>query len=229
VFKSFRFKVLLSISNIPAHTWSVDFVQAVVGSSSLVFEVDPSTLDQSDLSSFLVVVWARHPDLIPSEVCCSMPKPVEPFIEPPPPLFLRSTEIIHSSCDLLHFWVFIRILEVNDINPQVTQTMMDGRPPMTAPVKMTIRATTQAGESFSHDQKSSGVSPVGEAWPSLPAHSDGVWSVAAPAAAPADHCPTIKVLNSRSWDTAGARHVRSCLAARAPTSRGDAGGFWGTE
>jgi hypothetical protein len=88
LFKSFIFKVLLSISNIPAHVWSVEMIQAIVGSSCLVFEVPPCSLDQSDLSSFQVIVWARNPDLIPSEVTCSIPEPVEPFVEAAPPLFL---------------------------------------------------------------------------------------------------------------------------------------------
>jgi hypothetical protein len=108
----FRYKVLLSISNILAHAWSVDFIQAMIGSSCLVFEVAPSSLEQTDLSSFLVVAWARHPDLIPNEVGCSVPEPVEPFVEVALPLFLRLLEIIHSFCVLLHFWAFIRILEV---------------------------------------------------------------------------------------------------------------------
>jgi hypothetical protein len=84
----------------------------MIGSSCLVFEVAPSSLEQTDLSSFLVVAWTRHPDLIPNEVGCSVSEPVEPFVEVALPLFLRLSEIIHSFCVLLHFWAFICILEV---------------------------------------------------------------------------------------------------------------------
>jgi hypothetical protein len=44
--------VLLSISHVPAHAWLVETIQAIEGSSYLVFEVFPRLLDQSDLSSF---------------------------------------------------------------------------------------------------------------------------------------------------------------------------------
>jgi hypothetical protein len=73
-------------------------------------------LDESNLSSFLVVVWAHHPDLILTEVGCSIPEPVVLFIEAKPPLFIRSSEVIHAKSDLLHFCVFIRILDVHDFN-----------------------------------------------------------------------------------------------------------------
>jgi hypothetical protein len=96
---------------VPAHVWSEEMVQSIVNSYCHVFESSPRSVDQSDLSSYLVVVWAHHPDLIPTEVGCSIPEPVEP------PLFIRSLEGIHPKCDLLHFRVFIRILEVHDFNP----------------------------------------------------------------------------------------------------------------
>jgi hypothetical protein len=56
LFKPFRFKVLVSITNVPVHVWSVETIQAIVGSSCSVFAVAPQSLNQSDLSSFLVVV-----------------------------------------------------------------------------------------------------------------------------------------------------------------------------
>jgi hypothetical protein len=33
-----------------------------------------------------------------------------------PPLFLRSSDLIHSMCDTLQFWVFIQILGIHDFN-----------------------------------------------------------------------------------------------------------------
>jgi hypothetical protein len=113
------FEVLLSIENIPAHTWSLDTAQTVVGSSYLVFEMVPRSVDGSDMSRFLAVVWAIHPDLILEEVMCVILESLEPFVEHHPPLFLRASEIIHSSCDTLQFRAFVKVLEVHDFNPAI--------------------------------------------------------------------------------------------------------------
>jgi hypothetical protein len=69
------FQILVSVTNVLAHVWLVETVQEIVGSSCLVSEVSSRSLDQSDLSRFLVVVWVRHPDLVPTEVACSVPEP----------------------------------------------------------------------------------------------------------------------------------------------------------
>jgi hypothetical protein len=37
-------------------------------------------------------------------------------VEHAPPLFLRSSDLIHSMCDTLQFWVFIQILGIHDFN-----------------------------------------------------------------------------------------------------------------
>jgi hypothetical protein len=37
-----------------------------------------------------------------------------PFLECEPPLFLSSSELIHSRCDTLQFCVFVCVLEVHD-------------------------------------------------------------------------------------------------------------------
>jgi hypothetical protein len=49
---------------------------------------------QSNLSSFLVVVWAQHPDIIPTEVGCSILELVELFVEVEPSLFIRASEVV---------------------------------------------------------------------------------------------------------------------------------------
>jgi hypothetical protein len=159
----YRFKVLLSISNIPAHAWSVEFMQAVVDSSSLVFGVAPSSLHQSDLSSFMVVVWARHLDLVPLKVCYLEPEPVEPFIEAPPPPAPSSLGRQRSYTLAATFftsglsfasWKFMTS------TLQVTLVTMVGLPLMKSPTMMTIRAMTWAGGSSSHGQKSPGLLPI---------------------------------------------------------------------
>jgi hypothetical protein len=48
------------------------------------------------MSSFLMAAWAVHPELISEEVGCVVPEPEEPFMERVPPLFLSSSEIVHS-------------------------------------------------------------------------------------------------------------------------------------
>jgi hypothetical protein len=76
----------------------------------------PCSLDPSDMSSFLTVAQALHPELIPLEVGCAILEPVEPFMECAMPLFLRSSEIIHSKWVTSQFRVFIQIWEIHDFN-----------------------------------------------------------------------------------------------------------------
>jgi hypothetical protein len=103
LFKPFRCKVLLSISNIHAHVWSIEVIQQILGLSCLVFDSTPRSRDGSDMASFIVVTWACDLDLIPTEVGFSILEPVEPFEEAVPPLFLQTSEAIQYKCNLLHY------------------------------------------------------------------------------------------------------------------------------
>jgi hypothetical protein len=94
-FSPLRFKVLLALENLPTHAWTLDMVQAVIGSSSLVFEPTPASVSRVDRSHFYVVAWAVHPDLISAEVSGVLPKPKVPFVEGEPPLFPWASKIIH--------------------------------------------------------------------------------------------------------------------------------------
>jgi hypothetical protein len=182
LFRSFQFKVLLLVSNVSTHVWSVQTIQEIVGSSCLVFEVSPRSLDQSDLSSFLVVVWARHPDLIPTEVGCSVPESVAPFVEVERPLFLRAEEIIHSSCNLLHFRALIRTIEVHGFNPPESSDDDDGRSPSSDSSEEDYpgydpgRGSSQLWPRVS--RSATGISSAGELWPSLPSVGGKVWNSA---------------------------------------------------
>jgi hypothetical protein len=49
------FKILLSITNIPAHVWLAKSAQVVLGSSCLVFKIAPCSLDHPGTSSYLIV------------------------------------------------------------------------------------------------------------------------------------------------------------------------------
>jgi hypothetical protein len=208
LFRPFRFKVLLSVSNVLAHVWSVQTIQEFVGSSCLVFEVSPRSLDQSDLSSFLVVVWARHPDLIPTEVGCSVPEPVEPFVEAEPPLFLRAEEIIHSSSNLLHFQALIRTIEVHGLNPPESSDDDDGRSPSSDSSEEDYpgydpgRGSSQPWPRVS--RSATGINSAREPWPSLPSASSKVWNSAKKVAGR----PTAASTGVSGW-----RGVSPCLEA----------------
>jgi hypothetical protein len=100
-FSPLYFKVLLSVTNIPAHAWSLDTAQAIMGSSCLIAEVSSRSLNGEDLSRFMVITWSLHPDLIPAEVGCIIPEPEQTFVEREPSLFLSASETIHSKKDTL--------------------------------------------------------------------------------------------------------------------------------
>jgi hypothetical protein len=93
--------VLLALENMAAHAWSIEAVQAIIGSSGLMFEPAPVLVSGVDRSHFYVVAWVVHLDLIPVEVGGILPEPEEPFVEGEPPLFLRASEIIHAKKDTL--------------------------------------------------------------------------------------------------------------------------------
>jgi hypothetical protein len=65
----------------------------------------------------MAVAWSLHPDLIPAEVGCVIPKPELPFIKREPLLFLSASEIIHSKKDTLQLQAFIQIVEIHDFTP----------------------------------------------------------------------------------------------------------------
>jgi hypothetical protein len=68
------------------------------------------------MSTFLVAPWAANPNFIPTEVGFSVPESIESSVEREPPLYLSSSEIIDSSCDLLHYRAIISILEIHDFS-----------------------------------------------------------------------------------------------------------------
>jgi hypothetical protein len=144
LFSPFLFRVLLSVTNVSTHAWSISTIQAIINTSCLVFEVSPSSLNKSDMSSFLVVDWSKHSDLIPIEVGCIFPKssPSSVVGEPPPPLFLQAPEIVHSKCDTLQSRAFIQVLEVHDFTPPQIMMMTTHRALALAQVVMTSRRST---------------------------------------------------------------------------------------
>jgi hypothetical protein len=186
LFSPLRFNALISIENLPAHTWLISIAQEVLGSSTLIFDVPPASAMTSDLSKFLVAAWSRHPDLIPNEVGSIVLEPVVPFVEHAP-LFIWSSELIHSKCDKLQFCVFIQVLEVHDYtilddsdddpSGSSDDSGGDGLPiPLASSSLCPWPCIYRVADDW--------VSPSGEAWPSLPNHGGGIaWSMSLPAEA----------------------------------------------
>jgi hypothetical protein len=89
------------------------------------------------------------------------------------------TEVIHNKCDLLHFRVFIRILEVHDFNPP-NSSEEDGEPsdedsseeyPGYVPGPGILRPWPRVCMLIAN------VGPSGDPWPALPTAGRGVvWS-----------------------------------------------------
>jgi hypothetical protein len=48
------------------------------------------------MSQFLATAWAIHLNFISNEVGCTVPEPIEPFIEGQLSLFHRASELIHA-------------------------------------------------------------------------------------------------------------------------------------
>jgi hypothetical protein len=70
LFKPFRFKIPLSVTNVPAHVWSVETVQEIVASSCLVSEVSSCSLDQSDQSLMVHLRQRLHQLVVSIAAIC---------------------------------------------------------------------------------------------------------------------------------------------------------------
>jgi hypothetical protein len=197
---------------------------------ALIFDVSPVSSSSLDLSQFLVAAWARHSDLIPNEIGGIVPEPVEPFVERAPPLFISTSEVVHSRCDMLQFHIFIRVLEVHDYS--IVEGSDDDpsdcsddfccngllRPPTGSSLCPWPHIYWVAGDR---------VLPSGESWPSLPSHGGGgggaiAWCLSPPMEAyvnyalerPAKSCVTwTGRANERStWPTSPVRFDRNVTA-----------------
>jgi hypothetical protein len=101
LFSPQQFKVLLALENIPAHVWSLETTQAVVGSSYLIYDTSLATADVSDIFAYWAATWATHPDLIPAEVGCVFLELEEVIADRAPSLFIPASDIIYSNRDTL--------------------------------------------------------------------------------------------------------------------------------
>jgi hypothetical protein len=101
------------------------------------------------------------------------------------PLFLRAHEIIHSKCNLLHFWAFVHIIEVHDFNLPELSEDDDGRPPLSDSIDDEYLSFDHGwGNLRSWPKVSRFVSDNGStnsSWPSLPFAGSKVWLSSSPA------------------------------------------------
>jgi hypothetical protein len=174
-FSPIYFKVLLSITRVPAHAWSVETAQPIVGLSCLIVEVSLRSLNGEDLSRYMAVAWCLHPDLIPTEVGCVIPEPEVPSVEREPPLFLLASEIIHSKKDALQFHAFIHTIEIHDFTSLNSSDDDSGM----------ASSDSEADNNPGHDYASGSLQPwpkvyrcvsessYDEPWPSLPMTGGG--------------------------------------------------------
>jgi hypothetical protein len=152
--------------------------QTIVDSSCLIFDASSASADGSDMSHFLAAAWAMYPDLIPNEVGCVVPEPVEPFIEGQLPLFLHASELIHSKCDTLGFRALVKILEIHDFSP-LEDSSDDNDTPGSSDSSggddlpgSGIPSSLRPWPAIFHFV--GGSSPGGQPWPSLPRHDGDV-------------------------------------------------------
>lgn len=114
-FASFRFRVLVELKGIPMHARNVDTAQIILGSSCCCLVEAPPAVAGNDSRRFYVAGWCVHPDLVPTSKMIWIPEPTPQHHGYG--LFLQPHEIIHSKQDGLWYLVHVRLVEVQDWNP----------------------------------------------------------------------------------------------------------------
>jgi hypothetical protein len=71
--------VSVSFEGIPLHAWSVETARSLLRAHCTALELHPDTAARLNLSSFRVLGWCRHPELIPVAVDLLIPEPVQSF------------------------------------------------------------------------------------------------------------------------------------------------------
>jgi hypothetical protein len=92
---AFRYKVLLGLRGLPAHTWAGT----------------PTRRAREDLRKYFVAAWCIHPRFIPQQKIIAIPESEVPFVVEPP-LYLREYELIRSELPALRHLVRVRVVEV---------------------------------------------------------------------------------------------------------------------
>jgi hypothetical protein len=159
-----------ALSN-PSSARFFDVMQGILGSSCLIFDSSPRLLSSEDLSCFLLRHDAATRPSSPLRSGFSFQSWGALFREGEPPLFLRASEIIHSSCDLLHYQAIINVLKYHDFStlPSSDHGSADGSDRSSNDEEY---SGYDAGQWFLNSwlathQFVSGSNPAGVPWPSL--------------------------------------------------------------
>jgi hypothetical protein len=71
--------VSVSFEGVPLHAWSVETARSLLRAHCTTLELHPDTAARLNLSSFRVLGWCRHPELIPVVVDLLILEPVQSF------------------------------------------------------------------------------------------------------------------------------------------------------
>eukprot|EP00267_Zea_mays_P056538 XP_023156574.1 uncharacterized protein LOC111589921 [Zea mays] len=71
--------VTVSFEGIPLHAWSLETARSLLRAHCTALELHPDTAARLDFSSFRVLGWCRHPELIPAAIDLLIPEPVQSF------------------------------------------------------------------------------------------------------------------------------------------------------
>lgn len=107
-----RHRVLIILRGLPAHAWSLDVAQRVLGSSCAQLQPTRKTALKQDLSKFVLAAWCVHPDLIPRARTIWVQDPIPPH--EPGILHLKPHEVMHTRLDGLMYDVQVELVEVQD-------------------------------------------------------------------------------------------------------------------
>jgi hypothetical protein len=123
---SFHFRVLLGMSRVPLHAWSLAMAQSKLGTACAHLELAPiEASPQVDDREFFVATWCLDPRFIPEEKTIFVP---EPNVRVPGnALFLDADEIVLNKLPGLRYLVQIRVVEYQDWSTPPPLSLDDGR------------------------------------------------------------------------------------------------------
>ncbi|CAN6331170.1 unnamed protein product [Urochloa humidicola] len=92
--QSLRFRVSLEIEGVPAHAWSIDIAQRILGSSCWVERLEHSSANREDMSVMSLTAWTDRP--------CRIPKEATVFIAE------HELPVVHSDPDMQRIFANVR-------------------------------------------------------------------------------------------------------------------------
>jgi hypothetical protein len=109
--------VTVSFEGIPLHAWSLETARSLLRAHCTALELHPDTAARLDFSSFRVLGWCRHPELIPAAVDLLIPEPAQSF------------EVGTTVKHLLAYWVTASVSLISppagDVSPPLSPPVSD--------------------------------------------------------------------------------------------------------